>query len=280
MKRECCCGISLWAALCGSACGDSSKGNERAVDTVTNSDLPGAPAANSGNAMTPAGQPPPATPASSTPTGTAPAGNGPPAMGTESPATPTLPAGAMPTAGGMQMPPTAAGTAANFPGESCDGCARFFVPMTAANQQGDFELALAAPIDMTGATLHFRLMAAGFTGNAGGVSSYVRDAGNFDKGFVWTNLTALATWTDVAVDFSNTALAGNPSFDVTKVAKIGVQLTSGTGAGNFQNATVYLDSVTFSNAPSADVSFGDGIGDFKLVNTDAPAGTNVNFLAP
>jgi hypothetical protein len=187
----------------------------------------------------------------------------------------------MPAAGGMMTPPPAP-AAASFPGESCDGCARFFLPMTGEKQRGDFELDLAAPIDMTGAILRFRLMTAGFTGNAGGVSVYVRDAGNFDKGFVWSNLSALGSWTDVAVDFSNPNLAGNMSFDITKVAKIGVQLNSAdTFAGaNFQSATLYLDSVRFSNAPTADLTFSDGIGDFRLVSSDAPAGSAVAFLAP
>jgi hypothetical protein len=175
-------------------------------------------------------------------------------------------------------PPT---PVSGFPGETCDGCVRLYVPMTGENQQGDFELDLAAPLDLTGATIRFRLLASGFTGNAGGVSVYVRDAGNFDKGFVWTNLTSLTTWTEVAVDFT-TMLAGNVAFDITKVAKIGVQLNSaGTFAGaSWQNATVYLDSVRFSTAPAADLSFSDGIGDFSLVGAEAPAGSNVGFIAP
>ncbi|MEY2934506.1 MAG: hypothetical protein RL033_5255 [Pseudomonadota bacterium] len=171
--------------------------------------------------------------------------------------------------------------ASAFPDEACDGCARFFLPITGENQRGDFERRLAAPLDMTGATIRFRLMAHGFSGNAGGVSVYVRDAGNFDKGFVWSNLTSLTTWTDVAVDFTS-MLAGNVAFDITKVARIGVQLNSAsTFAGaNWQDATLYLDSVQFSNAPDAELTFSDGIGDFSLVSTDAPAGASVAFLSP
>lgn len=168
-----------------------------------------------------------------------------------------------------------------FPGESCDGCVRFFLPMTGENQRGDFELELAAPIDMTAATLRFRMMTNAYAATAGGVSVYVRDAGNFDKGFVWTNLTALATWTEVAVDFT-TMLGGNVSFDVTRVAKLGVQLNSaGTFAGaTWGDATVYLDVVRFSNNPSADLAFSEGNGGFSLVSADAPAGTSVGFIAP
>lgn len=75
---------------------------------------------------------------------------------------------------------------------------------------------------------------------------------------------------------------GNASFDVTRVAKVGVQLNSaGTFAGaNWQDATVYLDSVSFSNAPAADLTFDGGIGDFALVTAEAPAGTAVGFIAP
>lgn len=286
MKHQCSWGVSLWLALCGSACGDASEG---AVDTNATQPSPSA-APSTGNAAPPVAMTPVATtPAATTPAampGAQPPGGTPtpPAQGSETPSTPTVPPSGMPAAGGMMamMPPPAPAPASNFPGESCDGCARFFLPMTAPNQRGDFELDLAAPIDLTGASLRFRLMTAGFTGNAGGVSLYVRDTGNFDKGFVWSNLSALGTWTDVAVDFTNASLAGNVSFDITKVAKIGVQLnSSSTFAGaNFKSATLYLDSVSFSNAPTADLTFSDGIGDFGLVSSDAPAGTSVNFLAP
>ncbi|HTV17711.1 MAG TPA: hypothetical protein VMG12_03545 [Polyangiaceae bacterium] len=186
------------------------------------------------------------------------------------------------TGAGAPMSPPTTPPGDSFPGEACDGCARFFLPITGENQRGDFELPLAAPVDMTGATLTFRLMANAFAGNAGGVSVYVRDAGNFDKGFVWRNLTALAAWTDVVVNFSDSTLAGNPSFDITRVAKVGVQLNSaGTFAGaNWQDATVYLDAVHFSNAPTADLAFSDGIGAFTLVTPEAPAGTSVGFIAP
>ena len=277
MKRQCCWAVSLWAALCGSACGDSSGGSGRATDSVAMPALPAAPTLNAGSAAAPPGPGPAAAAAGND---SAMAATPAPVAATETPANPSTPAAgsAGAASSGMQMMPPAG---ASFPGESCDGCARFFLPMTAENQRGDFELDLAAPIDMTGATLRFRLLAAGFKGNAGGVSVYVRDANNYDKGFVWTNLTALSSWTDVAVDFA-TALAGNMSFDVSKVAKIGVQLNSaGTFAGaNYQSATLYLDSVRFSNAPAADLTFTDGIGDLALVSADAPAGTSVNFLTP
>lgn len=49
--------------------------------------------------------------------------------------------------------PSPAATASAFPGETCEGCARFFLPITGENQRGDFERALAVPLDMTGATI-------------------------------------------------------------------------------------------------------------------------------
>jgi hypothetical protein len=236
-----CRNVGLLAALGGNACADSADG-ERPTEMSANASLGSQMAANAGSEMAPT-------------------------MVAQSPSAPE--------------PPPATVAAPSFPGESCDGCARFFLPISGENQRGDFERLLAAPLDLTGATIRFRLMASGFTGNAGGVSVYVRDTGNFDKGFVWTNLTSLATWTDVAVDFT-TMLPGNMAFDITKVAKIGVQLNSaGTFAGaSWQNATVYLDSVRFSNAPAADLTFADGIGDFALVSTAAPAGASVGFLSP
>jgi hypothetical protein len=245
--------LTLCAALSSTACSESMDG-DTATESNVRTALPGAAAGAAG---------------------TAGAEGSVVAAGTVGGGSVTTPPSTPPET----TPPETAPPAQSFPGESCDGCVRFFLPMTGENQRGDFELPLGAPVDMTGATLRFRLMA--FTGNAGGVSVYVRDAGNFDKGFVWTNLSALATWSEVAVDFT-TMLAGNPSFDVTRVAKVGVQLNSaGAFAGaNWQDATVYLDSVRFSNAPSADLTFSDGIGTFSLVTAEAPAGTNVGFISP
>lgn len=269
----------LAVALGGSACGDSSDGDPATGTANPFGAAPAPAAANPMGATTPS----PMTPSPMTPSPMASA-----PLATNPSPNPTAPSAMAPEAmapEAMQPIPMAqapaAAPAASFPGEACDGCARFFLPMNGENQRGDFELDLAAPIDMTGATLRFRLQANAFTGNAGGVSVFVRDAGNFDKGFVWTNLTALSTWTDVAVDFT-AMLAGNMSFDVTQVAKVGVQLNSaGAFAGaNWQNATVYLDSVRFSNAPAADLTFSDGIGDFALVGSGAPGGSNVGFIAP
>jgi hypothetical protein len=229
--------------LSSSACGDS-KNEDAATESNVRTALPGSAAGASGTTGQGSGTPPDSMPAT-------------PAAAADTP------------------PPEA------FPGETCDGCARFFLPITGENQRGDFELPLAAPVDMTGATLSFRLMANAFTGNAGGVSVYVRDAGNFDKGFVWTNLTALAAWTDVVVDFTG-MLAGNTSFDITRVAKVGVQLNSAATfpGANWQAATVYLDAVRFPSSPSADLTFSEGIGDFTLVTAEAPEGTSVGFIAP
>lgn len=270
---------ALCVALSNAACGDS-MGDMPSTGSDTRSALPAAGTAAGGAggsaaaATAAAGA---AGTAAASSAGAAPVG----AAGTATAAAGTAGEGA----GTPPAPPSAdmsAPAPEGFPGETCGGCVRFFLPMTGENQRGDFELSLAAPVDMTGATLRFRLMANAYSGTAGGVSVYVRDAGNFDKGFVWSNLTALATWTEVAVDFSNAALAGNVSFDVTRVAKVGVQLNSaGTFAGaTWQDATVYLDSVTFSNAPAADLTFDTGSGGFSLVSTDAPAGTNVGFIAP
>src|SRR5690349_2858285 len=81
-------------------------------------------------------------------------------------------------------------------GESCSGCARFSVPLNAADQFGMFELSLPRPVDVTNTTITWRLRAIGFDGTSGGVSPYVRDVRDRDQCFIWTNLAAISTWTD------------------------------------------------------------------------------------
>lgn len=173
-------------------------------------------------------------------------------------------------------PPGPAGTNS----ESCTGCARFSVPMNGADQFGNFELNLPASVDMSATTITYRLMAVGFTGNSGGVSVYVRDENNADQGFVWTNLTTLPAWTEVALTLSDPAPANG--FDRSAVAKIGVQIHSGgpSTTANWQDAVVYLDSVRFSGGVSPDITFDSSIADLALIDGAPPPGTAVTFLGP
>ena len=173
-------------------------------------------------------------------------------------------------------------------GESCSGCARFSVPLNAADQFGMFELSLPRPVDVTNTTITWRLRAIGFDGTSGGVSPYVRDVRDRDQCFIWTNLAAISTWTDVDCEFSERYPGGvedepfHNDFDRTRVAKLGIQIHSGSADSSavYSDALVYLDSITFSNGVSPDITFDIDIADFEFLPGDSttPAGTNVTYL--
>jgi hypothetical protein len=270
------------ALVVGVAC---SEGDSAAPSTTTSENQPSPAASGSGNAAPP-------TPVAN---GTPPADNAsPPAPSapgaSEAPVEATPPGAAMAPAMAGPVAPAAPVTpvapAPSFEGEACSGCARFSVPMTAGNQFGMFELNLPAPVDMTATTITWRVMAVGFTGTSGGVAPYVRDAQNRDQCFIWTNLSALGAWTNVTCEFSQRfaggSMAPNNAFDRTTVAKIGLQIHSGGVAANatYSNALVYLDSVTFSNGVSPDITFDASIGDLAFLPADSagPDGTSVDFL--
>ena len=177
---------------------------------------------------------------------------------------------------------------ASFRGESCPGCARFEVPMNGGDQFAMFELSLPAAADMTNTTITWRLRAPGFMGTSGGASPYVRDAELRDQCFIWTSLAELSRWTDVSCEFSRRYPGGEDDvafdngFDRTAVTKIGLQIHSGPvdRRAVYDDAVVYLDSVSFSDGVSPDITFEQGIGDleFLLSESTAPSGANVAYL--
>jgi hypothetical protein len=196
-------------------------------------------------------------------------------------------AGVMNAAGGSVSRAEAA-TAPDSRGESCSGCARFSVPLNAGDQFGMFELSLPEPVDMTDTTITWRLRAIGFEGTSGGVSPYVRDAQDRDQCFIWTNLAAIPTWTDVDCEFSERYPGGaedepfHNDFDRTRVEKLGIQIHSGSSdpSAVYSDALVYLDSISFSNRVSPDITFDIDIANFEFLPGDSttPAGTNVTYL--
>jgi hypothetical protein len=179
---------------------------------------------------------------------------------------------------------------ATFAGESCTGCARFDVPLSASDQLGSFELSLPEPVDMTGTTVTWRLKAVGFSGTSGRVGPFLRDAQGSEECLSWAELSRVAAWTNVTCALpervpggADEALASG-GFDRAHVDTIGVRIDAGDVASAvYDAALVYLDSITFSDGASADITFDTGIGDLQLSpesSVSAPAGTNVAFLGP
>jgi hypothetical protein len=173
-----------------------------------------------------------------------------------------------------------------FPGESCSGCARLEVPLSAGDQLAVFQLSFPEPVDMTDTTVTWRLKAVGFSGTSGRVGPFVRDAQNGEQCLLWTELSSLAAWTNVTCELAErTPGAAGASFDRTQVVEIGVQIHGGgvSAAAVYDEALVYVDSITFSDHAAPDITFDAGVGDLHLVlesSASAPPGTNVAFLGP
>jgi hypothetical protein len=175
------------------------------------------------------------------------------------------------------------GAAGGFPGESCTGCARFDLPLGATDPSGSFELSLPAPVDMSATTIDWRLKALDFTGTTGAVTPYVRDARGRDNCSLATDLAGLTAWMNVTCDVSDGA-DGAP-FDPNQVSVLGIQIEAGTAASGavFDEAVVYLDSITFSDHATPDITFDTGIGDLHVLAESGGAtraGTSVAFLGP
>ncbi|WP_437289482.1 hypothetical protein [Sorangium sp. So ce406] len=134
------------------------------------------------------------------------------------------------------------------PEESCSGCARLAVPLTAASTGTLFQFDYPDLIDLTGAIVTFRVKAHAATG--GGVQTYVQNGGAQNWAGVpwaWTNLSDLGEWTELTINVDEAA-AANATFDKAAVRRIGIKVDAGT-EGPWANPTVvYIDSITVTRS--------------------------------
>jgi len=149
-----------------------------------------------------------------------------------------------------------------------------YAPIAMPNDQADFEIDYgdATPIDLSATTLSVRLRAE-TTGNGGGVQVYVKNgaAQNYAAAYLgWNNLTDLSSFTVITKAVAD--LTGGTGFDPTKIRYVGVNINAGDtfDGANFQPATVYVDSITFSDGASADLDFNDGVARLALNSFNSP----------
>ncbi|WP_437898488.1 hypothetical protein [Sorangium sp. So ce124] len=148
------------------------------------------------------------------------------------------------------------------PEESCSGCARLAVPLTMASTGTLFQFDFPQLVDLTGATVTFRVKAHAATG--GGLQVFVQNGDDQTWAGVpwaWTSFSDLKEWTDLTIDVDASdaadATAGG-KFDSTKVRRIGVKVDAGA-EGPWANPTiVYIDSITVTRSASTSGSGGAG----------------------
>ncbi|MGK4008970.1 hypothetical protein WMF31_40575 [Sorangium sp. So ce1036] len=136
------------------------------------------------------------------------------------------------------------------PSEQCPGCARLSVPLTSAAQATQFFIEFDEPVDLTGATVTFRVKA--HTGTSGGVQPFVQNGADLfwaNIGYSWNPVADLGAWADLTLDVDALAPA-SPSFNRTVVKLIGLQVAAGA-TGPWTNPTViYVDSITVTRPGS------------------------------
>jgi hypothetical protein len=138
-----------------------------------------------------------------------------------------------------------------------------YAPIAMENDQVDFEVDYgdAGAVDLSATTLSVRLRAE-TAGNAGGVQVYVKNgtAQNFAAAYLgWNNLTDLTNFTTLTYDLSTAT--GGTGFDINAIRYVGINVNAGStfDGASFQPATIYVDSITFSDGASADLNFNDGV---------------------
>ncbi|WP_437578907.1 hypothetical protein [Sorangium sp. So ce887] len=152
------------------------------------------------------------------------------------------------------------------PDESCSGCARLAVPLTAATTGTLFQFDIPELVDLTGATVTFRLKAHAATG--GGVQTFVQngEARNDDEQawvgvpWAWTDFSSLGEWTELTIDVDAAAAAAaeDVKFNKTAVRRIGLKVDAGS-AGPWANPTVvYVDSITVTRSGGTSGAGGEG----------------------
>ncbi|WP_437523548.1 hypothetical protein WME79_34310 [Sorangium sp. So ce726] len=145
-----------------------------------------------------------------------------------------------------------AGGAIADPAEHCPGCARLSVPLTRAGQWTQFIIVWDQTVDVTGATVTFRVKTQ--AGSNGGVQAFVQNGPELvyaPIGYAWNPIADLDEWTDIVIDVE--ALApGNPNFNRTTAKMLGLMINA-ANTGPWANPTViYVDSITVTKpAPGA-----------------------------
>jgi hypothetical protein len=117
------------------------------------------------------------------------------------------------------------------------------LPFTEASQSANVILIFAPAVDMTNATVTFRLYAPGAT--AGHVQAMIQqNSGSFSQCFHgWTDLSGLTSgWVNHVVDFSTATCTR------TEIGRIGLQVLSGSAGPWAEPTVVRIDSIQVSGA--------------------------------
>ncbi|KYG05506.1 hypothetical protein BE21_40215, partial [Sorangium cellulosum] len=162
------------------------------------------------------------------------------------------------------------------PDERCSGCARLAVPLTEADTGTLFQFDLPDLIDLTGATVTFRVKT--YAGTGGGVQTFVQNGGAqawIGLPWAWTDLSSLQEWTELTIDVDAAAAADETmTFDKTEVRRIGLRVDAGITGPWANPSVVYVDFIRITRPGGAGGTGGDGgTGDGGAGGTGGDGGT-------
>lgn len=167
----------------------------------------------------------------------------------------------------------------------CDGCLTLFVPLAAEKTGTEFEADFGAgtPEDFSTSVITARVYVEP-SGNTGGLRLYAKNDTTYQSVYgTWTNLTDLKNgWHEIELDLAATAsLAdGGTGFDKANVRWIGVNVSAGDSFDGavFDDVTVYVDWIKFSDGAHPDYTFDDNaIQGFSINKYNSPvAGSLLN----
>jgi hypothetical protein len=177
------------------------------------------------------------------------------------------------SSGGAESHAGSAG-AAGAASEVCSGCARLSVPLTLSSERQHYVIDLPASSDFSTGSISYRVRA--MAGTGGEVRAYVQHGGTPDYDLTYgglRKLDAIGTWTSVTWDLAASAA----SFDLTRIARIGIEIT-GANSTAFTNPTLlYLDSITITGPTLGPYEFDSAV---TLSSAQTRPAMDVLWLSP
>jgi hypothetical protein len=170
------------------------------------------------------------------------------------------------------------GSTLTWVGPDCPGCAALSASLTEPERSTVFTIGFGAPVDLTGATVTFRLCTL-----FGTFDSYVEPYARNPEplyGGQWDASRSLTAVTPCLSGFQYLDLKVNavPNFDPTHVGSLGLKLGSGTAGPWPDPALVLVDSIVVSSGVVGPWTFDLGASPFVVDALEATPGSTVSWF--
>jgi|GEM_PF-6989324 len=164
------------------------------------------------------------------------------------------------------------------PEEECGGCAKLFVPFTAANTAQFFYLGFASPVDFSDTVVTVRLKGESTSSDMHVQVMVNNGAPNYTSAQPgWVSLSGLTEFGNVTFDVSTVPAPVLPTdFDPAQVVLLNIQVVAGASA-TAGDTTVWVDSITFSDGATPNYDFATSAQGFAASDYNAIPGSTVSY---